>query len=121
MKKRDDIYLIIAVTMISIFTPRFGYSFSYKWREGSIDGTVSRCFSASDIDVHCEDFSEPKLGKKNVEELQINAKDLMGRKFFYSYEKGASGELCREHSLKIHKLLQNVKTACITGSVEMID
>ncbi len=114
--------LLFFLFSVSIFLfPSVGFSLSYNWAVGGLDGMVTRCFDSKRIEVHCEDFSEPELGKKWVEELQIRATEFMGRKFIYSYEKGIAGEVCREHLNMIRIFLQNVKEACITGVFELID
>ena len=97
--------------------PQLGFCLPYDWTH-RVNGMVSRCFETKRVQVHCEDFSEPEWGKKQVEELQIQGIDMMGRKFFYSYERGIAGPLCQEHFGKIQSLLKNVKEVCITGGME---
>jgi hypothetical protein len=90
---------------------------SYDWSNG-VDGLVTRCFSTKRIEANCEDLTEQGQGRQRIEELQIHATDYMGEKFFYSYEKGISGEVCSEHLRGIKRLKKGIKEACITGGPE---
>lgn len=93
---------------------------SYNWSEDN-DGLVTRCFDRNNIQFHCENFSTSQEKKERIAELQISATDSMGKKFFYSYEKGQSEELCIAHELKIRRLLKGSRQACITGGIEWND
>jgi len=87
---------------------------AYDW-DHSLSGYVTRCFQVSNIKVECDDLSEPAWGIRERAELNIEALDLNGNRFFYGYLKGIEGPLCKEHLRKIRRLLKNNTQACITG------
>ncbi len=114
-----NLHLFFAAHFVLFLVSIKSYALPYDWKEG-VSGIVTRCFETRFVKVHCEDFSEPEWGKKKFEELQIEGKDLMRRKFFYSYERAIPGNLCQEHFSKIHSLLRNAKEVCITGGLEWV-
>ncbi|NUM88742.1 MAG: hypothetical protein HUU37_06030 [Bdellovibrionales bacterium] len=97
-----------------------GFALPYNWSE-SLEGLVTRCFSSREIKAHCEDFSESAEGGERMEELQILAVDVMGKKFLYSYGRSVGREVCQEHLRKVRELNRGSKQACITGGVEILD
>lgn len=109
--------LVVAIT---IAPSNLSFAIPYDWKNGE-DGTVSRCFKVKNIKAECEDLSDPSRNKKKIAELQISAKDLMGRKFIYSYERGIEGSLCSEQLRKIKSLVKKTPEVCITGGVEWFD
>ncbi len=93
--------------------------FANKWNH-SLELSITRCFKTKNTSIQCNDFSEPKLNKLNVnEELEIIAIDYYGLKRSYGYGKAIEGNLCQNHLKKINRILQNTNQVCITGDDEV--
>ena len=106
-------------SMLSVILFFSATSHAYDW-EHNLAGYVTRCFQISQIQVGCDDLSEPSWGIKERGELNIEAVDYSGNKFSYGYLKGIDGPLCKKHLRQIKRLFKNNAQACITGWGESI-
>lgn len=91
-------------------------SLSFGWSKSSwkfsMELHVSRCFNMKSVTIECDQYIDEN---KKFGELQINAVDSNGEKFWYGYQKFLEGTICWEHLGAIQRLARGADQACISG------
>jgi hypothetical protein len=108
---------VMPFLILSLFLATDSMAAKKNWNF-SVIASVTRCFEAKEIRVHCEDFSDSERSTP-TEELQIEAKDFKGGRYAYIYGKAIQGPLCQQHLKRIKRLLKHADQACVTGEDEI--